>query len=223
MAARNGVRFKSSDIWDVPEDHLRYEVIDGELFVTPAPGSAHQYCIGELFFILRGWIGPRNLGVLYVAPIGVELGDEDGVEPDMVYLGFMLLGFMLRTRELAAIELRRDAAQMGGIQDLQFNPPEPGAPYGTDRNREWRGRLLIGEVDDSNNYALGGAAGQAGLFGTAGRGGRLCAMVPAARGRPDGAFRKETLETFIARRATCPGALARSAGTRCCRRRPAAG
>ncbi len=86
MAARNGVRFKGSDIWDAPEDHLRYEVIDGELFVTPAPGSAHQYCIGELFFILRGWIGPRRLGILYVAPIGVELGDEDGVEPDLVFI-----------------------------------------------------------------------------------------------------------------------------------------
>jgi Uma2 family endonuclease len=86
MAARNGVRFKASDIWDAPEDHLRYEVIDGELFVTPAPGSAHQYCIGELFFILRSWVGPRNLGVLYVVSIGVELGEEDGVEPDLVFV-----------------------------------------------------------------------------------------------------------------------------------------
>ena len=33
----HGVRFKAEDIWDAPEDGNVYEVIDGELYVTPAP------------------------------------------------------------------------------------------------------------------------------------------------------------------------------------------
>jgi Uma2 family endonuclease len=86
MAGRSKVRFKASDIWDAPEDNLIYEVIDGELFVTPAPGSPHQYCLGELHFIIRGWVGPRNLGFVFLAPIGVELGDDDGVEPDLIFI-----------------------------------------------------------------------------------------------------------------------------------------
>ncbi len=86
MAGRSKVRFKASDIWDAPEDNRIYEVIDGELFVTPAPGPAHQYCIFELGFVLRGWIGSGNLGVVFLAPLGVELDDEDGVEPDLIFI-----------------------------------------------------------------------------------------------------------------------------------------
>ena len=51
---------------------------------------------------------------------------------------------------------------------IQFNPPrelrERCAPTELDL---WRGRLLQGEVHDENTWALGGAAGHAGLFGTA--------------------------------------------------------
>ena len=51
---------------------------------------------------------------------------------------------------------------------MRFNPPRAWrartAPTEVD---EWRGRLLVGEVHDENTWALGGAAGHAGLFGTA--------------------------------------------------------
>ena len=81
-------------------------------------------------------------------------------------LGFMLLGFILES--IATLETQFDTMrlQMGGIQDLQFNPPalwkSRTAPTRLD---PWRDRLLVGEVDDDNAWALGGAAGHAGLFG----------------------------------------------------------
>jgi hypothetical protein len=40
MAVRRGVQFLATDIWDTPDDGKRYEVIDGELYVTPLPPSS---------------------------------------------------------------------------------------------------------------------------------------------------------------------------------------
>jgi hypothetical protein len=42
MAMRNGVQLLAGDIWDSPDDGNRYEVIDGELYVSPPPTYAHQ-------------------------------------------------------------------------------------------------------------------------------------------------------------------------------------
>ena len=121
-------------------------------------------------------------------------------------LGFMLLGFLLE--EYAPLPAQFDAlrVQMGGIQDLQFHPPEiwkkRTAPT---QENPVRGRLLVGEVDDDNTWALGGAAGQAGLFGTAGAVGE-CArhLLQVLDGRL-GAFRRDTLEEFVRRRTDVPG------------------
>ena len=121
-------------------------------------------------------------------------------------LGFMLLGFLLE--EFAPLPAQFDALrmQMGGIQDLQFHPPETWkkrtAPT---RENAVRGRLLVGEVDDDNTWALGGSAGQAGLFGTAGAVGECARHLLQVLDGRIGAFRQETLEEFIRRRADVPG------------------
>ena len=41
MATR-GVRFLASDIWDAPDKRQEYEVIDGDLYVSPPPDWVHQ-------------------------------------------------------------------------------------------------------------------------------------------------------------------------------------
>jgi CubicO group peptidase (beta-lactamase class C family) len=94
-------------------------------------------------------------------------------------LGFILLGFILQDVRTNADRGRLDpaatlAAQFRRIasylssEPLTFNPPRGWrahtAPTEVDA---WRGRLLAGEVHDENCWALGGAAGHAGLFGTA--------------------------------------------------------
>lgn len=79
-------------------------------------------------------------------------------EPVYSDLGYMLLGLVLervRGKPLAEFDLP---------QGLTFTPP-PERSVATERC-PWRGRVLRGEVHDENAYALGGAAGHAGLFGT---------------------------------------------------------
>ena len=91
---RSRVRFKATDIWDAPEDGNRYEVIDGELFVTPAPGWLHQRGLNKLNIRLGQHIYDHDLGEIVTAPTAVVLDDETGVEPDLVYISRERLGII---------------------------------------------------------------------------------------------------------------------------------
>jgi len=124
-------------------------------------------------------------------------------------LGFMLLGFILGRG--TSIEERFEAlkAEVAPADDLQFHPPAVWltrtAPTEIDW---WRGRLLKGEVHDENTFALGGAAGHAGLFGTAASVGSVARhFLQVLNGRA-GAVRADTLSIFTSRRTDVPGSRA---------------
>ena len=120
-------------------------------------------------------------------------------------LGFMLLGFVLEDISPLDMQFQAVRAQMQNPEELQFHPPAIWTPrIAPTRYSEWRHRLLIGEVDDENTWALGGAAGQAGLFGTAAAVG-ACArhFMQVLAGRV-GAFQPETMRQFVTRRADVP-------------------
>jgi CubicO group peptidase (beta-lactamase class C family) len=59
---------------------------------------------------------------------------------------------------------------------------------------------LVGEVDDDNAWALGGAAGHAGLFGTAAGAGAFARHIMQVLEGRVGAFQATTMRQFIARR-----------------------
>jgi len=121
-------------------------------------------------------------------------------------LGFMLLGFILEGA--AALPARFDAmrSQMGIVEDLHCNPPVLWKPRTAPTEIDpWRGRLLVGEVHDENAAALGGAAGHAGLFGTAAAAGQHARHVLQVLDGKVGAFQRADVETFITRRTDVPG------------------
>jgi CubicO group peptidase (beta-lactamase class C family) len=121
-------------------------------------------------------------------------------------LDFMLLGFMLESGRGLSDRFTTLLAQMGAAEDIQFNPsPLWSARTAPTENDPWRGRLLVGEVHDENAWALGGVAGHAGLFGTAGAVG-ACArhLMQVLAGRV-GIVTRSTLETFVSRRSDVPG------------------
>ena len=86
MALPQRIRFKAADIWDTPEDGRRYEVVDGQLYATPPPIPEHQGATSGLCRHLLPYIYERRVGRLYTAPVGVELDDENGIQPDLVYV-----------------------------------------------------------------------------------------------------------------------------------------
>jgi Uma2 family endonuclease len=70
----------------LPADGRRYELHDGELLVTAAPGLPHQRLVGELFVLLRQHVRAHRLGEVFVSPVDCILSDTTVVQPDLVFL-----------------------------------------------------------------------------------------------------------------------------------------
>jgi Uma2 family endonuclease len=69
------------------DDDQRYEIIDGDLLMAPAPDTWHQSWIGELYSILRAHVTKHNLGKVLMSPVDVVLDIENTVQPDIVFIG----------------------------------------------------------------------------------------------------------------------------------------
>lgn len=67
----------------LPDDGKRYEVIDGKLFVTPAPRWTHQDAIGRLHLILAPYVSAQAVGHVILSPADVEFAYDTVVEPDL--------------------------------------------------------------------------------------------------------------------------------------------
>jgi Uma2 family endonuclease len=74
------------DLDDLPSDGNRYEVIDGELFVTPAPSYRHQTAVVEMVVRLREYLARERVAFVLVAPVDVEFSKETLVQPDLIVI-----------------------------------------------------------------------------------------------------------------------------------------
>jgi hypothetical protein len=70
----------------LPDDGRRYEIHDGELSVTPAPGWTHQYVLLRLAAALHAHVSAHDLGEVYIAPFDVILADPTIVQPDITFV-----------------------------------------------------------------------------------------------------------------------------------------
>jgi Uma2 family endonuclease len=79
-------RLNYDDFCLLPNDGKRYEIIDGELFVTPAPKILHQKAVSRLSASLLTFAEREGVGQVLVAPVDVVFSRFDVVEPDIVYV-----------------------------------------------------------------------------------------------------------------------------------------
>lgn len=69
----------------LPDDGQRYEIIDGVLHVTPAPGLPHQLIAGHLYYVLKQYLGASSVGRPVISPSDVRRGNRtrNRVQPDV--------------------------------------------------------------------------------------------------------------------------------------------
>jgi Uma2 family endonuclease len=79
-------RYTSADLELLPNiEGVRYEIIDGELYVSSQPDWHHQYTCNAIGAELRNWDRHAGLGVTLPAP-GLVFADDDDVAPDIVWI-----------------------------------------------------------------------------------------------------------------------------------------
>jgi Uma2 family endonuclease len=71
----------------LPSDGNKYEVINGVLYVTPAPAVAHQFTSGDLFYLMADHANDNDLGYVLAAPVDVLLPNQPvPLQPDILFL-----------------------------------------------------------------------------------------------------------------------------------------
>ncbi|NJK27707.1 MAG: Uma2 family endonuclease [Coleofasciculaceae cyanobacterium SM2_3_26] len=84
----SGVRWTVRDVEGLPENEgIRYEIVDGVLFVTRSPHHKHQHVIGCIFAALHRWSLESSLGEPSIMP-GLIFSDSDSVIPDVVWASY---------------------------------------------------------------------------------------------------------------------------------------
>ena len=71
------------DLATLPDDGNRYEIVDGELLVTPAPSWRHQRIVRALFKRLLAYLEQHTIGEVLTSPADVAFARDFSVQPDL--------------------------------------------------------------------------------------------------------------------------------------------
>lgn len=77
-------RYTVQEVLAFPADGSRYELVHGELLVTPAPRSRHQHVVGEIYARLRGYLADHpGIAMAWLSPADISWARDVLVEPDV--------------------------------------------------------------------------------------------------------------------------------------------
>jgi Uma2 family endonuclease len=79
-------RWTYAEFARLPDDGNRYEVIAGELYVSPAPRPLHQLVVTRITVALSAHVEANRMGTVFVGPIDVLFAEGDYLEPDVVFV-----------------------------------------------------------------------------------------------------------------------------------------
>jgi Uma2 family endonuclease len=82
MATRPKV-WTLEELHSLPDDGNKYELVRGDLFVTPPPSETHEDVLARLHAILVPYVAEHGLGLVYRPRAVVRFGDSE-VEPDLM-------------------------------------------------------------------------------------------------------------------------------------------
>ncbi|NHC37597.1 Uma2 family endonuclease [Scytonema millei] len=131
------VRWTTSNLELLPDNGNRYEIVDGELFVTRAPGWKHQRVCNNICTELNLWSQQTGLGEAVTTP-GIIFTDADNVIPDVVWIS---------KERLAA--LLDEAEHLTGAPELVVEVLSPGE---TNERRDKEAKLKLYAAQGVREY-----------------------------------------------------------------------
>ena len=105
----------------LPEDGQRYEIIDGVLYVTPAPRVRHQHVVTMLAVALAPYVTRVCRAVLLVAPTDVRNGERTSVQPDVLAVRLDETGRVSQPVQPSDLLLAISTGRRGRILDRRRN------------------------------------------------------------------------------------------------------
>lgn len=90
------------EVLALPDDGNRYELVDGELLVTPSPRMPHQDASSELEAILRHYVNEHGFGKVHRSPADLEFRSGQVVQPD-IFVSSLVDG--RRARQWSEVEV----------------------------------------------------------------------------------------------------------------------
>src|SRR6266487_2095606 len=112
------------------DDDQRYEIIDGNLLMAPAPDTWHQDWSRELFRILDRHVRTHRLGKVYYAPIDVVLNEENTVQPDLVFIANANLGIVQRRAIFGTPDLLVELVSPSSVRRDRYDKKDFYARFG---------------------------------------------------------------------------------------------
>lgn len=79
-------RFSYKDYVKLPDDGKRYEILNGDLKMSPLPITYHQEVVSNVFYELIFFIKKEESGRIFIAPYDVVLDEFNIVQPDIIYV-----------------------------------------------------------------------------------------------------------------------------------------
>lgn len=73
------------DYWALPEAGPQYQLINGDLFMAPAPNRFHQDISRTIQFEMMKYLEAQPVGIVYDAPFDVILTDTNVFQPDLAF------------------------------------------------------------------------------------------------------------------------------------------
>ena len=83
-SSAQAIQWTYEDYLAFPEDGKRYEIIEGDCFMSPAPRTRHQRVSLKLATALEIHLTRHKAGVVFDAPTDVVLSKVDVVQPDLL-------------------------------------------------------------------------------------------------------------------------------------------
>jgi Uma2 family endonuclease len=138
MSATHVAPFTAVDYREMPDDGRRYQLVEGDLFMAPAPSTFHQIVQRNLLTALQVYLLRNPLGTVLGAPCDVYLDELNVFQPDVLYVarehaerihddgihGAPDLAIEILSPSSAALDRRKRAllAKAGTVEFWQVDP-----------------------------------------------------------------------------------------------------